>query len=115
MKWSIALLLLLAACGSVSTSDIIVKDARKTVSEVRTAIKAVEQSVTPDCRTDAFSARLDGLIQRVDSLGSAVETVGNACNTEKQVLKEKLATRDVIISTFLLLVVGRVMFAIFKK
>lgn len=91
---------MLFGCNTTSTSDNIAQNTIKEVVEVKKVVEQIEKSITPECKNDLLMTQLQTISTQTDSIKSQVESISIACNSEKNILKEKIKIREFIIACF---------------
>lgn len=115
MKTAIVFLVfLLAGCAAKSPSQAIVENTRRDVAVVQETVKKIESQTPPECKTDVFLANLEAINRQVTTIGGQIESIGLSCQTEKQVLEERITTREMVIVVLFLVIIGLVYF-LFKR
>lgn len=89
--------LLLSACSTQAPSEVIANNAIESVI-------AIEKSLSSECKTESVK-------QQLLSIKGQIATISTACETEKNVLEQKITIRNLIIA-LLLALIG---FWVFKK
>lgn len=98
-------LFLLFGCNTTSTSDNIAQNTIKEVVEVKRVVEQIERSITPECKNDLLMTQLQTISTQTDSIKSQVESISIACNSEKNILQEKIRIREFIIACIVLFLV----------
>ena len=106
MKILIFLAFLLAGCAAKAPSQAIVENTRREVAVVQETVKKIEAQTPPECKTDVFLANLEAINRQVTTIGGQIESIGLSCQTEKQVLEERITTREMVIVALFLVIVG---------
>lgn len=107
MKTAIVFLVfLLAGCAAKAPSEAIVENTRRDVVAVQETVKKIEAQTPPECKTDVFLANLEAINRQVTTIGGQIESIGLSCQTEKQVLEERITTREMVIVSLFLVIVG---------
>lgn len=115
MKTAIVFLaFLLAGCAAKAPSQAIVENTRREVAAVQETVKKIEAQTPAECKTDVFLANLEAINRQVTTIGGQIESIGLSCQTEKQVLEERITTREMVIVALFLVIVGLVYF-LFKR
>ena len=96
----------LAGCAVKAPSQAIVENTQREVAAVQEAVKKIEQQTPPECKTDVFLANLEAINRQVTTIGGQIESIGLSCQTEKQVLEERITTREMVIVSLFLVIVG---------
>ena len=102
------LLLLLCGCSTVDPSKSITENAVKGLTDIEKSIKRIESQTNKECLTDALVANLEALKSQTKIISGQVESISMSCQTEKQVLKEQITVREVLIGVlgFIVLLLG---------
>ena len=95
----------LTGCKSTEVSENITQSTIQEVVEVKKVIKQIEQKTPVECKSDLFLSQLQTLNTQTDSIKAQVENISLACQTEKDVLREKIKIRDLIIVGFFVLII----------
>lgn len=95
----------LAGCKSTDVSENITQNTIKEVVEVKKVIKQIEQKTPVECKSDLFLSQLQTLNTQTDSIKAQVENISLACQTEKNVLREKIKIRELIIACFIAIMI----------
>lgn len=104
MRWTVLFLsFFLMACSQTEPSRAITDNTVKSLRDITHSVQRIEQQTTAECKTDALLANLEALKAQANTITGQVENISLACQTEKQVLEEKITVRDVIISFLLVL------------
>lgn len=104
----------LAGCAVKAPSQAIVENTQREVAAVQEAVKKIEQQTPSECKTDVFLANLEAINRQVTTIGGQIESIGLSCQTEKQVLEERITTREMVIVALSFLIIGLVYF-LFKR
>lgn len=116
MKTAIVFLaFLLAGCAAKAPSQAIVENTRREVAVVQETVKKIEAQTPPECKTDVFLANLEAINRQVTTIGGQIESIGLSCQTEKQVLEERITTREMVIVALFLVIVGLVWIVLRRK
>ena len=95
----------LTGCKSTEVSENITQSTIQEVVEVKKVIKQIEQITPVECKSDLFLSQLQTLNTQTDSIKAQVENISLACQTEKNVLREKIKIRELIIACFIAVMV----------
>lgn len=95
----------LTGCKSTEVSENITQSTIQEVVEVKKVIKQIEQKTPVECKSDLFLSQLQTLNTQTDSIKAQVENISLACQTEKNVLREKIKIRELIIACFIAIMV----------
>ena len=90
-------LLLLMGCAAKEPSQTIAAATLREVSAVQETVKKIEAQTPPECKTDVFLANLEAINRQVTTIGGQIESIGLSCQTEKQVLEERIIARNAVI------------------
>lgn len=90
-------ILVLSACSTKEPSEVMAENAIQSVI-------AIEKSLPNECKTESVK-------QQLLSIKGQIATISTACETEKNVLEQKITIRNLIIA-LLLALIG---FWVFKK
>ena len=116
MKTAIVFLaFLLAGCAAKAPSQAIVENTRREVAAVQETVKKIEAQTPAECKTDVFLANLEAINRQVTTIGGQIESIGLSCQTEKQVLEERITTREMVIVALFLVIVGLVWIVLRRK
>ena len=104
----LVIFLFLSACSTVDPSKAITETAVKGLTDIEKSIKRIESQTNKSCLTDALVANLEALKSQTKIISGQVESISMSCQTEKQVLKEKITVREVLIGVlgFVVLLLG---------
>lgn len=106
-QWLVCIgFLLLAGCAAKAPSEAIVENTRRDVVAVQETVKKIEAQTPAECKTDVFLANLEAINRQVTTIGGQIESIGLSCQTEKQVLEERITTREMVIVALFLVIVG---------
>lgn len=105
----------LLGCASKTPSQTIVENTRREVAAVQETVKKIELQTPKECKTELFLANLEAVNRQVSTLGGQIESIGLSCQTEKQVLEERIVARNIAIVCLLLIGVGLVFWLIKRK
>ena len=107
-RFLLVLFLILTACQSSVPSSSITTSAVNDLKGITKSIELIEKTTTPECKTDVLMVNLETLKARVESVDGKVKSIDLTCATEKQVLKEKITVREVLIGVlgFVMLLLG---------
>lgn len=89
--------LLLSGCAVKEPSHVLVKNMRQEVAAVQETVKKIEAQTPSACKTDVFLAHLEAINRQVMTMDGQIESISGACQTEKQVLKERITAREAVI------------------
>ena len=95
----------LTGCKSTDVSENITQNTIKEVIGVKKVIKQIEQKTPIECKSDLFLSQLQTLNTQADSIKAQVENISLACQTEKDVLREKIKIRELIIACFIAIMI----------
>ncbi len=96
----------LLGCTSKIPSQAIVENTRREIAAVQETVKKIELQTPAECKTEVFLANLEAVNRQVSTLGGQIESIGLSCQTEKQVLEERIVARNMAIVCLLLIGVG---------
>lgn len=97
-QWVVCIcFLLLIGCVAKEPSQALVENTRREVVAVQETVKRIEKQTPPECKTDVFLANLEAINRQVTTIGGQIESIGLSCQTEKQVLEERITTREMVI------------------
>lgn len=106
-QWIVCIsFLFLAGCAAKAPSQAIVENTRREVAVVQETVKKIEAQTPSECKTDVFLANLEAINRQVTTIGGQIESIGLSCQTEKQVLEERITTREMVIVALFLVIVG---------
>lgn len=106
-RWLVCIgFLLLAGCAAKAPSEAIVENTQRDVVAVQETVKKIEAQTPPECKTDVFLANLESIKRQVTTIGGQIESIGLSCQTEKQVLEERITTREMVIVVLFLVIAG---------
>lgn len=109
-------LLFLFGCKSNIPSESISQSIINDLNAHQQAISVLDKQTSKECKTDAFLASLNALKSQTDSIAGQIKSVNNACKVEKEVLEEKIFTRDILIMVLIGVLVLLLFFWVkFKK
>lgn len=97
--------LMLAGCAGKAPSEVIAQNAIKEIVSVQETVKKIELQTPEECKTDLFMANLESIERQITSIGGQIESIGLSCQTEKEVLEERLAVREMAITCLILIIV----------
>ena len=97
MKWMLCLFILLTGCAAKEPSQMIAKAALSEIAGVQETVRKIETQTPAECKTDVFLANLEAINRQVAGIGWQIESIGLSCQTEKQVLEERIVARNVMI------------------
>ena len=116
MKTAIVFLaFLLAGCAAKAPTQAIVENTRREVAVVQETVKKIEAQTPAECKTDVFLANLEAINRQVTTIGGQIESIGLSCQTEKQVLEERITTREMVIVALFLVIFGLVWIVLRRK
>jgi hypothetical protein len=95
----------LTGCKSTEVSENITQNTIKEVIEVKKIVKQIEEKTPIECKSELFLSQLQTITTQTDSIKAQVENISLACQTEKNVLREKIKIRELIISCFIALMI----------
>jgi hypothetical protein len=95
----------LAGCKSTDVSENITQNTIKEVIEVKKVIKQIEEKTPIECKSELFLSQLQTITTQTDSIKAQVENISLACQTEKNVLREKIKIRELIIACFIAIMI----------
>ena len=84
-------LLFLTGCAAKEPSQTIAASTLREVSAVQETVKKIEVQTPIECKTEVFMAHLESIN------GGQIESISAACQTEKQVLEERITARNGVI------------------
>ena len=90
-------LLLLMGCAAKEPSQTIAAATLREVVAVQETVKKIEVQTPAECKTDVFMAHLEAINRQVTTIGGQIESIGLSCQTEKQVLEERIVARNAVI------------------
>lgn len=93
----IVCLLFLVACKSNVASESITHSVINDLNAHQQAIQTLDKQTTKECKTDVFVATLNSLKAQTDSIAGQVKSISEACNAEKQILKNELTAKNLMI------------------
>ena len=97
-QWVVCIcFLLLTGCAAKEPSQLIVENTQREVVAVQETVKKIEAQTPPECKTDVFLANLEAINRQVAGIGGQIESIGLSCQTEKQVLEERIVARNGVI------------------
>ena len=97
MKWMLCLFILLTGCAAKEPSQMIAKAALSEIAGVQEMVRKIETQTPAECKTDVFLAHLESINRQVSGIGGQIESISAACQTEKQVLEERIGARNAVI------------------
>lgn len=117
MRFCIVILCAFAlfGCASKTPSQTIVENTRREVAAVQETVKKIELQTPKECKTELFLANLEAVSRQVSTIGGQIESIGLSCQTEKQVLEERIVARNMAIVCLLLIGVGLFFLLIKRK
>lgn len=117
MRFCIVILCAFAlfGCASKTPSQTIVENTRREVAAVQETVKKIELQTPKECKTELFLANLEAVNRQVSTIGGQIESIGLSCQTEKQVLEERIVARNMAIVCLLLIGVGLFFLLIKRK
>ena len=89
--------LLLMGCSAKEPSQTIAAATLREVAAVQETVKKIEVQTPKECKTDVFMAHLEAINRQVSGIGGQIESISAACQTEKQVLEERIVARNAVI------------------
>lgn len=89
---------LVCSCSAVDGSKMLVENTQSEIADVQDTIKKFEKATKEECKNDVFKASIDSIEKQIKNINGQIEIIGNACDTEKQVLKEQITVRNVVIA-----------------
>ena len=97
-QWVVCIcFLLLMGCTTKEPSQALVENTRREVVAVQEMVKKIETQTPKECKTDVFLANLEAINRQVAGIGWQIESIGLSCQTEKQVLEERIGARNAVI------------------
>lgn len=96
----------LIGCASKTPSQTIVNNAQQEIVSIQETVKKIELQTPKECKTELFLANLEAVSRQVSTIGGQIESIGLSCQTEKQVLEERIVARNMAIVCLLLIGVG---------
>ena len=93
----ICILVILTGCAAKEPSQTIAASTLRDVSAVQETVKKIEVQTPAECKTEVFLAHLESINRQVSGIGGQIESISAACQTEKQVLEERITARNGII------------------
>ena len=90
-------LLFLTGCAAKEPSQTIAASTLRDVSAVRETVKKIEVQTPAECKSEVFMAHLESINRQVSGIGGQIESISAACQTEKQVLEERITARNGVI------------------
>ena len=117
MKYILGMILfpLLVACKATIPSEAITNNAINELNGVTATVEHIQATTLPQCKTDALTANLNAIKTQISSVSGQIKNISLSCQTEKQVLKEEITTRDIIIVALLCLIVAYIFLKIYKR
>lgn len=97
MKWMLCLFILLTGCAAKEPSQMIAQAALSEIAGVQETVRKIETQTPAECKTDVFLAHLESINRQVSGIGEQIESISAACQTEKQVLEERICARNGVI------------------
>ena len=95
---------LLTGCSNIDPSQAITENAVKGLTDIEKSVERIEKQTKEECKTDALVSNLEALKSQAKIISGQVESISMSCQTEKQVLEEKITVRDTLIGLLGLLV-----------
>lgn len=99
------LLLSLGGCKATVPSESISHSVKNDLNAISKEVKGVSGIITPECRNTTLECRLNEISLKIQNISGQVENITLACQTEKNVLSEKILLRNFIIGVLLALTV----------
>lgn len=93
----ILLAVFLVGCSVKVPSIAIAESTKKEIVAIQDTIKNIEKTTPKECKTDVLLASLDSINKQVSLIGGQVDSISLACQTEKNVLEERITARNSII------------------
>lgn len=90
-------LLFLTGCAAKEPSRTIAAAVLSEVTGVQETVKKIEVQTPIECKTEVFMAHLESINRQVSGIGGQIESISAACQTEKQVLEERITARNGVI------------------
>lgn len=106
----LVVLLLLSGCSAVDPSQVITKNAVVGLTDIERSVERIEKQTKNECLTDALVSNLESLKAQAKIISGQVESISMSCQTEKQVLEEKITVRNTLI-----VLLGLVVLALFLR
>ena len=106
MKYLVLILLLLCGCSSKAPSQSIVDNAQQEIVSIQETVKKIELQTPEECKTELFLANLESIERQITTIGGQIESIGLSCQTEKEVLEERITVREMAIACLMLIIVG---------
>lgn len=102
------LFLFLSACSTVDPSKAITENAIIGLTDIEKSVSRIESQTEKECLTDALKSNLEALRSQTKIISGQIESISLSCQTEKQVLEEKITVREVLIGLlgFIVLLFG---------
>lgn len=95
----------LAGCRATTPSEAISNSAIHELKAISSELKQIEAQIPSECR-NAFQNGLTPIYERIDIVQGQVKNISLSCETEKEVLKNEITIRNLIILVLILLIVG---------
>lgn len=99
------LILSLGGCKTTVPSESISHSVKNDLNAISKEVKGVSGIITPECRNTVLEGRLNEISLKIQNVSGQVENITLACQTEKNVLSEKILLRNFIIGVLLALTV----------
>lgn len=99
MKYWLGFILLtfLTACRATIPSEAITNNAINELKDVTATVEHIQATTPAQCKTEALTANLNAIKTQISSVSGQIKNISLACETEKNVLEEKLTVRNIII------------------
>lgn len=88
---------LLVGCKATIPSEAITNNAINELNGVTATVEHIQATTPAQCKTEALTANLNAIKTQISSVSGQIKNISLACETEKNVLEEKLTVRNIII------------------
>lgn len=103
----------LFGCSSNIPSETITNNAIRDLTSITSDLDNTLVSLPKECQNDAVRASFGTIKARVNSVEGQVKTISLACQSEKNVLEEKIINRNLIIA-FLFAIIVLLVYVLFR-
>lgn len=101
----LAFCVVLVGCKTTIPSESISNSVISDLNAHTDAISILDKQIPKECKTDAYTVAINALKAQTDSIAGQVKSISQACKTEKEVLSQKITSRNIVIVCLLIVIV----------